>query len=58
MKSGDITKQVPEKKREEAKAWARLDAMSEVEKHEAALPDPDAQPQKPERLASSSVHRR
>jgi putative transcriptional regulator len=51
MKNGDITKKIPEKRREEAEAWARLDAMTEEEKHEAALSDPDAQPQTPERLA-------
>jgi putative transcriptional regulator len=50
MKNGDITKR-PEKKWDEAKAWARLDAMTEDEKHEAALSDPDAQPQTPERVA-------
>jgi putative transcriptional regulator len=50
MKNGDITKKIPEEKREEA-AWARLDIMTEEEKHEAALSDPDAQPQTPERVA-------
>jgi putative transcriptional regulator len=51
MKNGDITKRTPEKRREEADAWARLDAMTEEEKHTAALSDPDAQPQTPERVA-------
>jgi putative transcriptional regulator len=51
MRNGAITKRIPEKKREEAEAWARLDAMTEEEKHDASLSDPDAQPQTAERLA-------
>jgi putative transcriptional regulator len=51
MKNGNITKKSSETMAEEAEAWARLDAMTEKEKHEAALSDPDAQPQTPERLA-------
>ncbi len=31
--------------------WSRFDAMSEAERHAAALADPDAQPLTPERLA-------
>lgn len=31
-----------------AQAWDRLDAMSEAERHAAALQDPDAQPLTPE----------
>ena len=31
--------------------WARFDAMTEAERHAAALADPDAQPLTPERLA-------
>jgi putative transcriptional regulator len=49
MNDGDIKKRLPEKMRDEAKVWARLDAMTAEEKHEAALSDPDAQPQTPER---------
>jgi hypothetical protein len=30
--------------------WSRFDAMSETERHAAALADPDAQPLTPERL--------
>jgi putative transcriptional regulator len=30
--------------------WGRFDAMSEAERHAAALADPDAQPLTPERL--------
>jgi putative transcriptional regulator len=31
--------------------WSRFDAMSEAERHDAALRDPDAQPLSPERMA-------
>jgi putative transcriptional regulator len=31
--------------------WARFDAMTEAQRHAAALADPDAQPLTPERLA-------
>jgi putative transcriptional regulator len=31
--------------------WTRLDAMTDAERHAAALADPDAQPLTPERLA-------
>jgi putative transcriptional regulator len=31
--------------------WSRFDAMSEAERHAAALRDPDAQPLSPERIA-------
>ncbi|MGO8831228.1 MAG: helix-turn-helix domain-containing protein [Roseiarcus sp.] len=31
--------------------WSRFDAMTEAERHAAALADPDAQPLTPERLA-------
>jgi putative transcriptional regulator len=31
--------------------WGRFDAMSEAERHDAALRDPDAQPLSPERIA-------
>jgi putative transcriptional regulator len=51
MRNGVITKEASKKKREEGEAWVCLDAMTEEEKHEAALSDPDAQPQTPERLA-------
>ena len=43
--------------------WSRFEAMSEEEKHAAALSDPDAQPLTPERglstpesVTSSCVH--
>ena len=32
--------------------WSRFDAMTEAERHAAALKDPDAQPLTPERMAS------
>ncbi|MGU3538851.1 helix-turn-helix domain-containing protein [Methylobacterium sp. A54F] len=32
--------------------WSRLDAMSEDERHAAALSDPDAQPLTPDQLAT------
>jgi putative transcriptional regulator len=51
MKNAGITKKNAENASSEAGRWARLDAMSPEEKHEAALSDPDAQPQTPERLA-------
>ena len=31
--------------------WSRFDAMTDAERHAAALADPDAQPMTPERLA-------
>jgi putative transcriptional regulator len=51
MKSAGITKKNAENAGGEAGLWARLDAMSPEEKHAAALSDPDAQPQTPERAA-------
>ncbi len=32
--------------------WSRFDAMTEAERHAAALADPDAQPLTPERMAA------
>lgn len=49
MSTGNITK----KTRSDIPAqhdWSRFDAMTEEEKHAAALSDPDAQPLTPERL--------
>jgi putative transcriptional regulator len=51
MKSAGITKKNAENASRGAGPWAPLDAMSQEEKHEAALSDPDAQPQTPDRLA-------
>ncbi len=51
MKNAGIGKKNAEKANCGPDPWARLDAMSPAEKHEAALSDPDAQPQTPERLA-------
>ena len=51
MKNAGIMKKKADNASREAGPWARLDAMSQEEKHEAALSDPDAQPQTPERLA-------
>ncbi len=51
MKNAGTTKKTAEKTPGEANPWARLEAMTEEEKHEAALSDPDAQPQTQERLA-------
>ena len=51
MKNAGITKKNAESASREAVHWERLDAMTPEEKHAAALSDPDAQPQTPERLA-------
>jgi putative transcriptional regulator len=51
MKDAGITKKNAESASGEAVNWDRLDAMTPEEKHAAALSDPDAQPQTPERLA-------
>ncbi|MGD0143375.1 MAG: helix-turn-helix domain-containing protein [Rhizomicrobium sp.] len=44
MKNGNITKKMIKHD------WSRFDAMTEEERHAAALRDPDAQPLTPERL--------
>ncbi len=51
MKDADITKKIAKKEQAGANPWARLDAMSQDEKHESAMSDPDARPQTPERIA-------
>jgi putative transcriptional regulator len=44
MKSADTTRTMPT---EPATDWTRLDAMTEAERHDAAIQDPDAQPLTP-----------
>lgn len=48
MNDDDTMKKTPEPAKQD---WARFDAMTEAERHAAALADPDAQPLTPERLA-------
>jgi putative transcriptional regulator len=48
MNDDDTMKKTPEPAKHD---WARFDAMTEAERHAAALADPDAQPLTPERLA-------
>ena len=45
MKDADSTKQTPTKH-----DWKRFDAMSEVQRHAAAMSDPDAQPVTPDNV--------
>jgi len=45
MKDADITKKIPAKH-----DWRRFDAMTEAERHAAALSDPDAQPVTPDNI--------
>lgn len=45
MKNGDTTKRTPAKN-----DWQHFDAMTEAERHAAALSDPDAQPITPENI--------
>jgi len=51
IKSADTTKKTAKNAPAGAEPWARLDAMSQDEKHEAALSGPDARPQTPESIA-------
>lgn len=44
MSAGSTTKRMPEKTLRTKPDWSALDAMTEAEKHAAALSDPDAQP--------------
>jgi putative transcriptional regulator len=44
MKDADITKTTPEGAKSSKIDWSRLDAMTEAERHQAALNDPDARP--------------
>jgi putative transcriptional regulator len=48
MSGGDTTKKISKSEQHD---WSRFDAMSEAERHAAALLDPDAQPLSPERMA-------
>ena len=48
MNDGNTMKTTPKTPRHD---WRRFDAMTEAERHAAALADPDAQPLTPERLA-------
>ena len=45
MKNADITKKMPTKH-----DWDRFDAMTEAQRHAAALSDPDAQPVTPDNV--------
>jgi putative transcriptional regulator len=44
MSAGSTTKKMPEKTQSTTDDWSALDAMTEAEKHAAALSDLDAQP--------------
>ena len=47
MKNADATKKTPAKH-----DWKRLDAMTEAQRHAAALSDPDAQPVTPDKKSA------
>jgi putative transcriptional regulator len=44
MSAGSTTKRMPKETPSTRRDWSALDAMTEAEKHAAALSDPDAQP--------------
>jgi putative transcriptional regulator len=44
MKSDNITKTTRKRRRPSNVDWRRFDAMTEAQRHQAALDDPDAQP--------------
>lgn len=44
MKNANITKTTPRSEKQPKIDWACFDAMTEEERHQAALSDPDAQP--------------
>jgi putative transcriptional regulator len=44
MKNADTTKTTPERGKPSETDWSRFDAMTEAQRHEAALNDPDARP--------------
>jgi putative transcriptional regulator len=44
MKNADTTKTTSERGKRAKTDWSRFDAMSEAQRHQAALNDPDAQP--------------
>ena len=48
MNADDITKTMPRVAQHD---WSRLNAMSEAERHAAAMADPDAQPLTPENMS-------
>jgi len=48
MKDADITKTTRNQAKPSKLDWSRFDAMTEAERHAAALGDPDAQPLTPE----------
>ena len=44
MKNADTTKTTSERGKSSRTDWSRLDAMTEAQRHQAALNDPDARP--------------
>jgi putative transcriptional regulator len=44
MKNADTTKTMPNRSKTSKTDWSRFDAMTEAQRHQAALADPDAQP--------------
>jgi putative transcriptional regulator len=44
MKNANTTKITPSKAKASKSDWSRFDAMTETQRHRAALDDPDAQP--------------
>jgi putative transcriptional regulator len=44
MKDGDTTKTTPKRAKSSKTDWSRFDSMTEVQRHQAALNDPDARP--------------
>jgi putative transcriptional regulator len=51
MKNADTTKTTPERGKPSKTDWSRFDAMTEAERRQAALNDPDARPLSEEDLA-------
>ena len=48
MSSASITKRAPKRRTRSEIDWTRFDAMTEAERHAAAMADPDAKPLTPE----------
>jgi putative transcriptional regulator len=44
MKNANTTKTTPDSAKPSKTDWSRFDAMTEAQRHQAALDDPDAQP--------------
>jgi putative transcriptional regulator len=44
MKNASTTKTTPDKAKPSKTNWSRFDAMTEAQRHQAALDDPDARP--------------